>query len=114
MKLLQNIMKQNFVIYRLLADKNPDKYKRYLPGWEKRCMHVLAELQEYFEDDNPSAKVRAIEENDPVLDTVTAVNRDNIDARLDILEGHLNRFDTLYQNIEERIKKLEEWRERNI
>ena len=47
-------------------------------------------------------------------DTVTAVNRDNIDARLDILEGHLNRFDTLYQNIEERIKKLEEWRERNI
>ena len=48
--------------YRGLAERKPEMYAQYLPGWEKRAQHVLAQLSEYFQDELP--KVRAIDEAD--------------------------------------------------
>ena len=41
--------------YEKLATSNPELYGENLVGWKKRAMRVLAEHQEYFEDDEPVA-----------------------------------------------------------
>lgn len=48
--------------YRGLAERKPDVYLKWLPGWEKRCRHVLAQLAPYFDDETP--KMRAVDEDD--------------------------------------------------
>ena len=40
--------------YQRLVNKNPDKFKEWHNGWKRRANHVLAELQEYFEVDEPT------------------------------------------------------------
>ena len=41
--------------YENLATSNPELYGKNLAGWKKRAMRVLAEHQEYFEDDEQVA-----------------------------------------------------------
>ena len=40
--------------YQHLADENPDEYAKWMPGWKKRALHVISELQEYFVSDAPT------------------------------------------------------------
>ena len=51
--------------YERLAQLNPEKYARYLPGWKRRANNVLADLGKYFETEEPTTK--AIDEDDVVL-----------------------------------------------
>ncbi|MCY3739916.1 MAG: hypothetical protein OXH00_02730 [Candidatus Poribacteria bacterium] len=51
--------------YERLAQLNPEKYARYLPGWKRRANKVLADLGKYFETEEPTTK--AIDEDDVVL-----------------------------------------------
>lgn len=64
--------------YEYLAEKNPAKFGENLPGWLKRCTHVVSELQEYFEDEHPTPK--AIDEDDEFLTQADGVDPEAITA----------------------------------
>ena len=52
--------------YESLKEKNPELYKENIKGWKRRAQHVLSELSEYFEDEEPTTS--AIDENEEVID----------------------------------------------
>ena len=53
--LIMQFHDQKIAHYEKLATSNPELYGENLVGWKKRAMRVLAEHQEYFEDDEPVA-----------------------------------------------------------
>ena len=53
--LIMQFHDQKIAHYEKLATSNPELYGANLVGWKKRAMRVLAEHQEYFEDDEPVA-----------------------------------------------------------
>ena len=55
-KLIMVFHEKKLEHYRKLASTNPEKYGRYLPGWERRCNHVLVDLSPYFESEKQTAK----------------------------------------------------------
>lgn len=85
--------------YETLAKNNPEKYAAYLPSWLKRSNHVIAELQEFFEDEHPTPK--ALDEDDEFLtqtddvdpEAITVAVLEKVTAALpaiiaEVLEGH--------------------------
>ena len=63
--LITEFHEQKLSHYNQLAETNPDKYAKYLPGWKRRCNNVLSDLGEYFENDEPTPK--AVDEEDDAL-----------------------------------------------
>ena len=63
--LITDFHEQKLAHYNHLAEANPPKFGRYLPGWKKRCNKVLAKLDNYFE--TIEAPVKALAEDDPIL-----------------------------------------------
>ena len=54
-ELILDFHEQKLAHYESLKTKNPELYNANIAGWKKRAMRVLAEHQEYFEDDEPVA-----------------------------------------------------------
>ena len=61
-ELITKFHEQKLAHYNNLAETNPEKYARYLPGWKRRCNNVLSDLGQYFENDEPTPK--AVDENE--------------------------------------------------
>ena len=49
--------------YEAINDRNHDLYEANIKGWRKRAQHVLSELGEYFEDEEPTTSA-VLDESD--------------------------------------------------
>ena len=54
--------------YESLKEVNLDLYTTNIKGWRKRAQHVLAELEDYFVDENPTVSAMHEEEHISVFD----------------------------------------------
>ena len=52
--------------YESIKETNPDLYNANIKGWKRRANHVLAELEDYFHDENPTVSAIHEDENDPI------------------------------------------------
>ena len=86
--------------YNYLATKNPDKYGDYLEGWLRRCDKVKAELQHYFDDEEPTPS--AVEEEHDIL-----LVEENANTRVDDLESEVAEMKSMLQQLIERLPKKE-------
>ena len=72
-ELITEFHEAKLVHYNFLATKNPPKFGRYLKGWLRRSNHVLSELQEYFEVDEPTPSAMDDDDIDVPENTAEAV-----------------------------------------
>lgn len=102
--------------YESIKGTNPDLYNENIKGWKLRANHVLADLQEYFEDDEPTTSaihedefIDPFVENDNEPEKIVEKTQDLSDIvdRQDKLEKSVENIqDMLKQLLEEKAKPL--------
>lgn len=110
-ELITTFHEQKLKHYNTLAEKNPEKYARYLPGWKRRANKVLADLNDlYFKDDEPTLK--AVDEDDPELQetfseqpTPTPTD-DRLSAQVEALAHGVERLEKAIDNQSEMLAKI--------
>lgn len=96
--------------YESIKEKNPELYEKNIKGWRRRANHILAQLEEYFHDEDPTPSAIVVDDDislfdDPEVNEEIESTRPPVDIEAQITENVVKQIsEMLPELIEEALK----------